>query len=188
MRQSKYRKYLALLLAVMVLLSTLSVLMIPVLASTEYSGNSYTITTNGINFNGESVQYTFSRQKPVYAYTAVTEQRQVQTGTQQQLDENNNPVYQPVLDEHGDPVLDEQGSQVSEPVMVPVYTTVTVVTVKSQEIICPVTGSSPLLMRLSTTGISSNSKKYKKLYNQTAWMIRYKKDWFSTVTTGTSVT
>jgi len=52
---------------------------------------------------------------------------------------------------------------------------VTVVTVKSQEIICPVTVSKLLLMRLSTTGISSNSKKYKKLYNQTAWMIKYKK-------------
>ena len=66
------------------------------------------------------------------------------------------------------------------------FTTVTVVTVKSQEIICPVTGSSPLLMRLSTTGISGNSKILKKLYSTTIRWINYKKVWFSTVTTVTS--
>ena len=67
------KRGLALLLAVMVLVSAVDMLMVSVMATdgTVYEGDSYTVITNGINFDSISgnAVYTIKRKKPVYTYT-----------------------------------------------------------------------------------------------------------------------
>ncbi len=115
-----WKRGLALLLSVMVLLSAVDMLMVSVMANdSQYTGDAYTITTNAVNFesNGEVV-YIVQRKKPVYSYEFIYDENGIPVQVQKTLsntwlDEYEYANCQPMM-YNNTQVVDAQGNLVWE--------------------------------------------------------------------------